>query len=45
MLAGKKQAFKLKNKEGKEYEGYLKLKINGIYINFELDGFVNKTEK
>ena len=45
MLAGKKQAFKLKNKEGKEYEGYLKLKINGIYANFELDGFVNKTEK
>ena len=41
MLAGKKQAFKLKNKEGKEYEGYLKLKINGIYANFELDGFVN----
>lgn len=42
MLAGKKQAFKLKSKEGKDYEGYLKFKINGIYVNFELDGLVNK---
>ncbi|MGY0395036.1 DNA topoisomerase [Fusobacterium sp. SYSU M8A802] len=42
MLAGKKQAFKMKNKEGKEYEAYLKLKINGNYVNFEIDGFVNK---
>ena len=42
MLAGKKQAFKMSNKEGKEYEAYLKLKLNGIYVNFEIDGFKNK---
>lgn len=42
MLMGKKQSFKLKNKEGKEYEGNLKIKINGTYVNFELDGFKNK---
>lgn len=41
MLAGKKQVFKLKNKADKEYEAYLKLKINGNYVNFEIDGFPN----
>ena len=42
LLAGKKQAFKMRNKEGKEYEAYLKLKLNGNYVNFELDGFVKR---
>lgn len=42
MLLGKKQSFKLKNREGKEYEGNLKIKINGTYVNFELDGLKNK---
>ena len=45
LLAGKKQAFKMKNKEGKEYEAYLKIKINGSYVNFELDGFVKKDKE
>ena len=39
--SGKAQ-FKLKNKSGKEYEGYLKIKLNGDYVNFELDGFPKK---
>ena len=42
MLSGKKQAFKITNKEGKEYEAYLTLKINGTYVNFEIKGFNNK---
>lgn len=43
MLSGKKAAFKfVSKKDGKEYEMYLKLKINGIYVNFEKDGFVNR---
>ena len=42
MLSGKKQAFKITNKEGKEYEAYLTLKINGTYANFEIKGFNNK---
>lgn len=42
MIAGKKQAFKMTNKEGKEYEAYLKIKLNGTYVNFEVDGFKNK---
>ena len=41
MLAGKKQSFKMTNKDGKKYEAYLKLKLNGTYVNFEIDGFVN----
>lgn len=45
MLAGKKQAFKLKNKAGQEYEGYLNIKINGNFVNFELDGFKNDKKK
>ena len=39
--SGKAQ-FKLKNRAGKEYEGYLKIKLNGDYVNFELDGFPKK---
>lgn len=42
MLSGKKQAFKITNKEGQEYEAYLTLKINGTYVNFEIKGFNNK---
>lgn len=42
MLSGKKQAFKITNKEGKEYEADLTLKINGTYVNFEIKGFNNK---
>ena len=45
MLSGKKQAFKMKNKAGKEYEGYLNIKINGNFVNFELDGFKNDFKK
>ncbi len=37
-----KALFKLKSKAGKEYEGYLKLKLNGDYINFEAAGFPEK---
>lgn len=36
MLSEKEQLFKLKNKTGKEYEAYLKIKLNGVYINFEI---------
>ena len=42
LTGSKKAAFKLTNKDGKEYEAYLKIKINGKYTNFEMDGFVNK---
>lgn len=45
MLNGKKQAFKMVNKQGKEYEGYLNIKINGNFVNFELDGFKNNSKK
>lgn len=45
LLNNKKEAFKLKNKEGKEYEAYLKIKINGTFVNFEMDGFKNTTNK
>lgn len=45
LLNNKKEAFKLKNKEGKEYEAYLKIKINNNYVNFEIDGFKNTTNK
>ena len=38
----RKALFKLKKKSGKEYEAYLKLKLNGNYINFELDSFPKK---
>ena len=42
LTESKRAAFKLTNKDGKEYEAYLKIKINGKYTNFEMDGFVNK---
>lgn len=45
LLNNKKEAFKLRNKEGKEYEAYLKIKINNSYVNFEIDGFKNTTTK
>ena len=37
-----KGKFKLKSKAGKEYEAYLKIRLNGDYINFENAGFVEK---
>lgn len=42
LLSGKHALFTLRNKSGKEYEGYLKLKVNGKYANFEADGFPKK---
>lgn len=45
LLTGKHVRFKLKSKAGKEYEGYLKLKINGKYANFEADGFPEHKKK
>ncbi len=39
LLSGKHALFTLKSKTGKEYDGYLKLKVNGKYANFEADGF------
>ena len=39
LLSGGHVAFTLKSKGGKDYKGYLKLKINGEYVNFEPDGF------
>ena len=44
LLKGKDTKFKLINKAGKEYEAYLKIKLNGKYVNFEISGFP-KTEK
>lgn len=35
LIEGKEVLFKLKSSKGNEYEAYLKLKINGKYINFE----------
>ena len=45
LLAGKKVAFKLISKAGKEYEMYLKLQVDGKFVNFKDDGFVNKKKK
>ncbi|WP_349764268.1 DNA topoisomerase [Fusobacterium sp. SYSU M8D902] len=45
LIAGKKVAFKLISKNKKEYEGYLTLKINGKYINFEPAGYPEKSNK
>lgn len=45
LLAGKKIAFKLISKAGKEYEMYLKLQVDGKFVNFKDDGFVNKKKK
>lgn len=45
LLAGKHATFSLKSKSGKTYDGYLKMKINGQYVNFEPDGFPLKRKK
>lgn len=42
LLSGKHAVFQLTNRQGKPYNGYLKLKINGSYINFEPDGYPAK---
>lgn len=42
LLAGKKTVFSLKGKSGNTYEGYLKIKINGKYVNFEPNGYPKK---
>ncbi|MFV0362416.1 MAG: DNA topoisomerase, partial [Suipraeoptans sp.] len=44
LLLGKtrKAQFSLKNKQGKPYSAYLRIKLNGDYVNFEIDGFVQK---
>lgn len=39
LLAGKSVLFKLKKKDGKPYEAYLKIVLNGKYVNFEIDKF------
>lgn len=39
LLKGRDTKFKLLNKAGKEYEAYLKIKLNGKYVNFEISGF------
>lgn len=41
LLSNKDVAFKLTSKGGKEYEAYLKIKINGDFVNFEQTGYVN----
>lgn len=40
LIEGKHAAFKLKSKAGREYEAYLKMKINGEYVDLEHDGFI-----
>lgn len=42
LLKKEKVGFRLKSKAGKEYEAYLKIKINGNFVNFEQTGFVAK---
>ena len=42
LFEGGKIKEKLKKKNGGEYEAFLKMKINGKYINFEIDGFPRK---
>ena len=42
LFEGGKIKEKLKKKDGGEYEAFLKMKINGKYINFEIDGFPRK---
>lgn len=44
LLKGTNTKFKLKNKSGKEYEAFLKIKLNGNYVNFEVNGFPEKKE-
>ena len=45
LLTGKHALFTLTNKAGKEYEGYLKLHINGKYVHLESDGFPKTANK
>ena len=45
LLSGNRVLFTLTNKEGKEYEGYLKLVVNGKYAHFESDGYPPKKRK
>lgn len=43
LLSGQKRAvFNLKSKAGKKYKAYLKIVLNGKYVNFELDEFAGK---
>ena len=39
LLSDGRAVFKLKSKSGNKYEAYLKLTLNGKYVNFEMDGF------
>ena len=39
LLTGKHALFQLTNRQGKRYDGYLKLKMNGSYVGFEPDGY------
>ncbi|WP_297488473.1 DNA topoisomerase [uncultured Cetobacterium sp.] len=43
LLKNEKVEFSLLNKNGDKYQAYLKLKINGIYVNFELNGYPEKS--
>ncbi|MBA4698475.1 MAG: DNA topoisomerase III [Ruminococcus sp.] len=46
LLGSKKRAaFTLKNKEGNSYQGYLKIKLNGDFVNFEFDGLVKRGKR
>ena len=42
LLKGGKMKTKLHNRQGREYEAYLKMKMNGKYVNLEIDGFPDK---
>lgn len=42
LIEGKEVLFKLKSSKGNEYEAYLKLKMNGKYVNFEQTRFKEK---
>lgn len=42
LLKGGKMKAKLHNRQGREYEAYLKMKMNGKYVNLEIDGFPDK---
>lgn len=42
LLNNEKVSFKLISKAGKPYEAYLKLKMNGKYVNFEFVDYANK---
>jgi len=45
LIKGDKVPLKLKNKEGKEYEAYFTMRINGDYGNLEKGDFVNRKKK